>query len=142
MKTKRSHATKSKTTFYKISPAERIEILWKSIEKNGGEYDFYDIKYGEVIIKGASLVDGKNGVFLGMPSVERNGEYYPTCYIARALNERLCGYIEDADNNDDWIEVTDDDEKYLSFDADKGNAKTKSKKKTKAKETSDDSEDD
>lgn len=136
MKTKRNHATKSKTTFYKISPAERIEILWKSIEKNGDEYDFYDIKYGAVIIKGASLVDGKNGTFLGMPSVERNGEYYPTCYISRTLNEQLCEYIEAADDNDDWIEVTDDDEKYLSFDADKGNAKTK------AKETSDDPEDD
>ena len=49
---KSSKNTRSKINYAIIEPAERIRILWKCITKGGSSYDFYDIQYGEVIIKG------------------------------------------------------------------------------------------
>ena len=90
---------------YTITPADRIEIMWKQISKGRDNWDFYDIKYGEVIITDCRVVEGKNGDFLAMPSKEKNGEWYPLVYLSRALSNRLLEYIEQADEADDWLEV-------------------------------------
>lgn len=101
-----------------IEPTERISIMWKNIKKDRKEYDFYDIRYGDVIITGCKVVESKRGDFLGMPSQERNGEYYPLVYMSHELNDKLVEYIQDADEHDDWKEM--DDNENLSFDTDTG----------------------
>lgn len=119
---------KAKTTInkYVINPADGVRILNTHITKNRDEYDFYDIQVGDVIIKGASIVSGKKGDFLGMPSKERNGEWYPVVYISHNLGDELMSYIEDADDNDEWEEVDNDD--YLMFEEKKATGRGKSKK--------------
>ena len=112
MKNTKKNTSRSKINYAVIEPAERIRILWKCIEKGGSQYDFYDIQYGEVIIKGVSIVEGKNGDFLGMPSQERAGSYYPVVFLTHSLSDRILEYINDADENDTW---EDTDETYLSF---------------------------
>ena len=131
---------KTKTTIekYMINPADGVRILNTHIVKNRDEYDFYDIQVGDVIIKGASIVSGKNGDFLGMPSKERNGDWYPVVYLSHALSDELMSYIEDADDNDEWEEVDNDD--YLSFEK-KGKGKS-SKSKTGGKKNKNDDEED
>lgn len=121
---------KTKTTIekYMIEPADGVRILNTHITKNRDEYDFYDIQVGDVIIKGASIVSGKKGDFLGMPSKERNGDWYPVVYLSHGLSDELMNYIEDADDNDDWEEVDNDD--YLSFE-EKGKGKSKKSRKSK-----------
>lgn len=137
--TKKNKKVNTQIERYIIRPQERLEILWKSITKGRDSWDFYDVKYGDVIITGCRLVEGKNGVFLSMPSQERNGEYYPTCYISHALNKRICEFIEDADNNDTWEEG--DDGEILSFEDDNsGSKKAGSKRKTKSKKKDDNDE--
>lgn len=134
---------KTKTTIEKfmIEPADGVRILNTHITKNRDEYDFYDIKVGDVIIKGASIVSGKKGDFLGMPSKERNGDWYPVVYLSHGLSDELMSYIEDADDNDEWEEVDNDD--YLSFE-EKGKGKSKKSRKSKTggkKNKNDDEED-
>lgn len=134
---------KTKTTIEKfmIEPADGVRILNTHITKNRDEYDFYDIKVGDVIIKGASIVSGKKGDFLGMPSKERNGDWYPVVYLSHGLSDELMSYIEDADENDEWEEVDNDD--YLSFE-EKGKGKSKKSRKSKTggkKNKNDDEED-
>ena len=132
---------KAKTTIEKfiIEPKDGVRILNTHITKNRDEYDFYDIQVGDVIIKGASIVSGKKGDFLGMPSKERNGDWYPVVYLSHALSDELMSYIEDADDNDEWEEVDNDD--YLSFE-EKGKSKKSRKSKTGGKKNKNDDEDD
>lgn len=132
---------KTKTTIekYMIEPADAVRILNTHITKNRDEYDFYDIQVGDVIIKGASIVSGKKGDFLGMPSKERNGDWYPVVYLSHALSGELMNYIEDADDNDEWEEVDNDD--YLSFE-EKGKNKKGRKSKTGNKKNKNDDEED
>lgn len=105
-----------KTTIrrYKITPGDRIEILWKQISKGRDTWDFYDVKYGDVIITDCKLIEGSKGTFLGMPSRENNGSWYPLVYVKKSLGDKLVEYITDADSNDDWVEL--DDGEILSFD--------------------------
>lgn len=136
---------KAKTTIdkYMIEPKNGVRILNTHIVKNRDEYDFYDIQVGDVIIKGASIVSGKKGDFLGMPSKERNGDWYPVVYLSHALSDELMSYIEDADDNDEWEEV--DNDAYLNFEeAGKGkkNRKSKTGNKKNRKHDEDDEEDD
>ena len=136
---------KAKTTIekYMIEPKDGVRILNTHIVKNRDEYDFYDIQVGDVIIKGASIVSGKKGDFLGMPSKERNGDWYPVVYLSHALSDELMSYIEDADDNDEWEEV--DNDTYLSFEkSEKGKKSRKSKtgNKKNSKHDEDDEEDD
>lgn len=100
---------------YVIRPTERIEILWKSITKGRDSWDFYDFKYGDVIITGCRIVEGKSGKFLGMPAKEQDGTWYPVVFLNHSLGDKLIEYIEDADENDDWEEV--DSNEILSFNA-------------------------
>lgn len=132
---------KAKTTIEKfmIEPADGVRILNTHITKNRDEYDFYDIQVGDVIIKGASIVSGKKGDFLGMPSKERNGDWYPVVYLSHALSDELMSYIEDADDNDEWEEVDNDD--YLSFE-EKRKSKKSRKSKTGGKKNKNDDEED
>lgn len=137
--------TKTKVEKYLINPVDEVRILNTHIIKNRDEYDFYDIQVGDVIIKGASIVSGKKGDFLGMPSKERNGDWYPVVYLSHSLADDLMSYIEDADDNDEWEEV--DNDAYLSFEeAGKGKksrtSKSGSKKNRKHDEEDDDGEDD
>ena len=120
--------TKTTINKYVSNPADGVRILNTHITKNRDEYDFYDIQVGDVIIKGASIVSGKKGDFLGMPSKERNGEWYPVVYLSHDLGDELMEYIDDADNNDEWEEVDNDD--YLSFE-EKGKGKSKKSRKSK-----------
>lgn len=132
---------KAKTTIEKfiIEPKDGVRILNTHITKNRDEYDFYDIQVGDVIIKGASIVSGKKGDFLGMPSKERNGDWYPVVYLSHGLSDELMSYIEDADDNDEWEEVDNDD--YLSFE-EKGKSKKSRKSKTGGKKNKNDDEED
>lgn len=132
---------KAKTTIEKfmIEPADGVRILNTHITKNRDEYDFYDIQVGDIIIKGASIVSGKKGDFLGMPSKERNGDWFPVVYLSHALSDELMSYIEDADDNDEWEEVDNDD--YLSFE-EKGKSKKSRKSKTGNKKNKNDDEED
>lgn len=133
----------AKTTIdkYMIEPKDGVRILNTHITKNSDEYDFYDIQVGDVIIKGASIVSGKKGDFLGMPSKERNGDWYPVVYLSHALSDELMSYIEDADDNDEWEEVNNDD--YLSFEEkEKGKIKKSRKSKTGGKKNKNDDEED
>ena len=132
---------KTKTTIekYMIEPADGVRILNTHITKNRDEYDFYDIQVGDVIIKGASIVSGKKGDFLGMPSKERNGDWYPVVYLSHSLSDELMSYIEDADDNDEWEEVDNDD--YLSFE-EKGKSKKSRKSKTGNKKNNKNDEED
>ena len=136
---------KAKTTInkYMIEPKDGVRILNTHIVKNRDEYDFYDLQVGDVIIKGASIVSGKKGDFLGMPSKERNGDWYPVVYLSHALADDLMSYIEDADDNDEWEEV--DNDEYLSFEKagkSKKNRKSKTGNKKNRKNDEDDEEDD
>lgn len=134
---------KAKTTIekYMINPADGVRILNTHIMKNRDQYDFYDIQVGDVIIKGASIVSGKKGDFLGMPSKERNGDWYPVIYLSHGLSDELMSYIEDADENGEWEEVDNDD--YLSFEEKgKGKSKKGSKSKTGNKKNKNDDEED
>lgn len=125
---KKTKKTTSKINYAIIEPSERIRILWKCIEKNNEEYDFYDVQYGDVIIKGISIVEGKKGAFLGMPSQLRDGEYYPIVFLAHDLSDRLLGYIEKADEEDLWEET---DESYLQFEKIDGSSDMDSEPKRK-----------
>lgn len=135
MSTKKKTKTTTQIERYIIRPAERIEILWKSITKGRDTYDFYDVKYGDVIITGCRIVEGKNGVFLGMPSQERNGDWFPVVYISRSLNKRLCEFIEDADDNDAWEEG--EDGEILSFEDSDSKQKSEKPRKSKTKKKDD-----
>ena len=136
---------KTKTTVekYLINPADGVRILNTHITKNRDEYDFYDLQVGDVIIKGASIVSGKKGDFLGMPSKERNGDWYPVVYLSHALADDLMSYIEEADDNDEWEEV--DNDAYLNFEEagkSKKNRKAKTGNKTNRKNSEDDEDGD
>jgi stage V sporulation protein G len=42
---------------------------------------FVDISLGGIVIKGLRIVDGSNGLFLGMPRHQgKDGKWYPTVY--------------------------------------------------------------
>ena len=44
---------------------------------------FVDISLAGVVIKGLRIVNGKNGLFLGMPRHQgKDGKWYPTVYPA------------------------------------------------------------
>lgn len=111
-----------------IIPAKGYAILRTTITKGKNEYVFYDIQYGDVIITGCRVIEGKNGDFLAMPSRESNGEYYPVVYLSHKLDDQFMEWIEDADNNEDWYEAEDDF--YLRHLEDENPKKKKRKAKT------------
>ena len=128
---KRTNNTQATIHKFTISPAERIEIMWKEITKGKDVWDFYDIKYGEVIITDCRVVEGKNGDFLAMPSKEKNGQYYPIVFLSRLLSTKLMEYIEQADEQDDWEEVNINE--FLTFEQINTNSNNDRQNKTARK---------
>jgi len=62
---------------------------------------FVDISLGGVIIKGLRVVNGKNGLFLGMPKHQgKDGKWYPTVYpetkeLQQELEELVLGAYQE-----------------------------------------------
>jgi stage V sporulation protein G len=56
---------------------------------------FVDISLGGVIIKGLRIVNGKNGLFLGMPRHQgKDGKWYPTVYPeTKEIQQELEGLV-------------------------------------------------
>lgn len=106
----RKQSSKKRTTIekYRILPAERTEILWKSVSTAGGDYDYYDIRYGGIIITGCSIREGKNGSFLAAPSHKIDETYVRDIYFTDEFNDQIIGFIEDADEKNKWKQMSDD----------------------------------
>ncbi len=74
----------------------KLEVSRLYRYENGGPIKAYcDIQLdGDCIIKGFKVVEGKDGVFVGMPSeVGKNGKWFPTFM---ALNDGFKSRIEEA----------------------------------------------
>lgn len=62
---------------------------------------FVDVSLGGVVIKGLRIVNGKNGLFLGMPHHQgKDGKWYPTVFaenkeIQQALEELVLGAYQE-----------------------------------------------
>lgn len=105
----RRHSEKRTTIKkYQLTPADRIEILWKSVTTATDEYDFYDIKYGGIVITGCTIREGSKGDFLAAPSHKKDDEYVREVYFSDDFSESILKYIEDADKNDKWKSVSND----------------------------------
>lgn len=100
-----------------------IRALLKEVTKGKDTYEFYDIDIGGIIIKDCKLIDGKNGTFIGTPSKEVNGEYYPMVYINENLTDNIVDFLENAE----WEETKDT---RLEFE----NSKSKSRSKSKSED--------
>lgn len=112
-----------------------IRALLKEITKGKDTYEFYDIEISGIIIKDCKLIDGKNGMFIGTPSKEVNGEYYPMVYINEKLTDTIVNFLENAE----WEETEDT---RLEFEKSKSKSKFKSKSKSKSKSKAKDDDDD
>jgi len=99
-----------KTTIkkYLLTPADRIEILMKSVSSTKGDFDFFDIRYGGIVIAGCTIKEGQNGDFLAAPSHKKDDEYVRDVYFSDDFSESILKYIEDADKNDKWKSVSND----------------------------------
>ncbi len=93
---------------YSISPAERTEILWKVCSTPTGDYDYYDIRYGGIIVVGCAIREGKDGSFLGAPSHKINDTYVRDIYFTDDFNNMIIGFIKDADEKQSWTNMPDD----------------------------------
>ena len=60
---------------------------------NKGEWGktkaFFDLEVEGFTIKGFTIVDGINGLFVGMPSVKKNDEYFDTVWANKELKDKL-----------------------------------------------------
>lgn len=106
----KKHSSPRKTTIkkYRILPQERTEILWKSVSTAAGDFDYYDIRYGGIIVTGCSIREGKNGSFLAAPSHKIEHTYVRDIYFADDFNDSIIGFIEDADEKEKWSQMPDD----------------------------------
>ena len=50
---------------------------------------FFDLEVEGFTIKGFTIVDGVNGLFVGMPSVKKNDEYFDTVRADKELKDKL-----------------------------------------------------
>ena len=75
---------------------------------NKGEWGklraFFDLKTSEgIVIKGFKLVEGINGMFVGMPSQKgKDDEFFDTVFMDRDIREELNQAAMDAYNNDSF----------------------------------------
>lgn len=54
---------------------------------------FVDVSFGSIVVKGLRIVDGSNGLFVGMPRHQgKDGKWYDTVYPA---NKELKQQIND-----------------------------------------------
>lgn len=127
---KRNSKKASITRYYAESGT--LRILNKHIEKDGDDFDFYDIDIGGIIIKDCRIVDGKNGTFIGTPAKAENGSYYPMVYINESLTDTIVDFILD---KAEWEETEDT---MLTFEENKSKSKIKSKSKSKSKSRDED----
>ena len=57
---------------------------------------FFDVNIDGMILKGFKLIEGIDGMFVGMPSVKNNdGEYDQTVYMPKKQSQELCKIAED-----------------------------------------------
>ena len=57
---------------------------------------FFDINIDGMIIKGFKLIEGNDGMFVGMPSVKnKDGEYDQTIYMPKPQSQELCKLAEE-----------------------------------------------
>ena len=57
---------------------------------------FFDVNIDGMILKGFKLIEGNDGVFVGMPSVKnKEGEYDQTVYMPKPQLQELCKIAED-----------------------------------------------
>lgn len=59
---------------------------------------FVDISLAGIVIKGLRIVNGKNGLFLGMPRHQgKDGKWYPTVYPAtKEIQQELTDLVMQA----------------------------------------------
>ena len=75
---------------------------------NKGEWGklraFFDLKTSEgIVIKGFKLVEGINGMFVGMPSQKgKDDEFFDTVFMDRDIRAELNQVAMDAYNNDSF----------------------------------------
>ena len=76
---------------------------------NKGEWGklraFFDLKTSEgIVINGFKLVEGINGMFVGMPSQKgKDDEFFDTVFMDRDIREELNQVAMDAYNNDSFM---------------------------------------
>ncbi len=64
------------------SNAIQVSRIYK-VEGDSNLKAFVDISLAGIVIKGLRIVNGKNGLFLGMPRHQgKDGKWYPTVYPA------------------------------------------------------------
>ncbi len=64
------------------SNAIQVSRIYK-VEGDSNLKAFVDISLAGIMIKGLRIVNGKNGLFLGMPRHQgKDGKWYPTVYPA------------------------------------------------------------
>ena len=60
---------------------------------NKGEWGkvraFFDLEVEGFTIKGFTIVDGINGLFVGMPSTKKDDEYFDTVWANKELKDKL-----------------------------------------------------
>lgn len=132
---KNSKNKKASITRY-YAESGTLRVLNKYIEKNGDDFDFYDIDIGGIIIKDCRIVDGKNGTFIGTPAKAENGNFYPMVYINESLTDTIVDFILD---KAEWEET---DDTTLTFEENKSKSKSKSKSRSKSKSKSRDEDED
>ena len=117
-------------------------VMRTKIKKGRDSFQYFDLKYGGVVITGCRLVEGKKGDFLGMPSKynEKDDEYYPIVFMSRDVHDAFMKIIELADDDDKWTEVSEDD--YLSANDDEDEKPAKKSKRRSKKDEDDEDEDD
>ena len=116
-------------------------VMRTTIKKGRDSFQYFDLKYGGVVITGCRLVEGKKGDFLSMPSKynEKDDEYYPIVFMSRDVHGAFMNIIEAADDKDKWEEVGEDD--YLSANDDKDEKPAKKSKRGRKKDDEDDEDD-
>jgi len=117
-------------------------VMRTTIKKGRDSFQYFDLKYGGVVITGCRLVEGKKNDFLGMPSKynEKDDEYYPLVFMSREVHDAFMKIIDAADEDDKWEEVDEDD--YLSANEEDEKPAKKSKRGRKKDDDDDDDDDD
>lgn len=72
-----------------------VKITCKTYNGNSKTKAFIDLKLDDtLVIKGLTLVEGKDGLFLSFPSKKgKDGEYYNSVY---SLDKEWCNLLQDA----------------------------------------------
>jgi stage V sporulation protein G len=79
------------------SNALQVSRIYK-VEGDSNLKAFVDISLAGIVIKGLRIVNGKNGLFLGMPRHQgKDGKWYPTVYPAtKEIQQELTDLVMQA----------------------------------------------